>query len=119
MEATALITRFTRLVHPSPARGPRVDRAAVISLRIAGRDESAAIERLAQLSERPVPSGRSLVAEVDGEVRAALPLTSRQLLVDPFLPSVEVRELLTLRAAQLDADGNPVARERATTGPRR
>ena len=84
MEATALITRLTRLVHARDAAPPRVDRGAVISLRIAGRDEDAAIERLAQL-------------------------------VDPFHPSAEVRELLTLRAAQLDEDGNVVAREAATT----
>jgi hypothetical protein len=116
MEATALIHRLTRLVHPSPPRAPREDRGAVISLRLAGRDECAAIERLAELSERPVPSGRSLVAEVDGEVRAALPLSSRQLLVDPFHPSAEVRELLTLRAAQLDADGNLIARGPAPSG---
>jgi hypothetical protein len=115
MEATALITRLTRLVHARDAAPPRVNRGAVISLRIAGRDEDAAIERLAQLAERPVPSGRALVAEVDGELRAALPLSSRQLLVDPFHPSAEVRELLTLRAAQLDEDGNVVAREAATT----
>jgi hypothetical protein len=115
MEGTALITRLTRLVHSRHAALPRVDRRAVISLRIAGRDEDAAIERLAQLAERPVPSGRALVAEVDGELRAALPLSSRQLLVDPFHPSAEVRELLTLRAAQLDEDGNVVALEAATT----
>jgi hypothetical protein len=116
MEATALMTRLTRLVHPSHASPPRVDRRAVISLRIAGHDEDAAIERLAQLSELPVPSGRALVAEVDGELRAALPLSTRQLLVDPFHPSAEVRELLTLRAAQLDEDGNVVAPEAATCG---
>ena len=88
----------------------------MISLRIAGRDEDAALERLAQLAERPLPSGRALVAEVDGELRAALPLSSRQLLVDPFHPSAEVRELLKLRAAQLDEDGNVIVRDAAATG---
>jgi hypothetical protein len=116
MATTALISRLTRLVHPSHAGPPRVDRGAVISLRIAGRDEQPALARLAELSERPVPSGRALVAEVDGELRAALPLASRQLLVDPFHPSAEVRELLTLRAAQLDEDGNLIAREPAASG---
>lgn len=77
---------------------------AVISIRIAGRDEAAAIERLAELSERPVPLGRSLVAEVDGRVRAALPLADGTLLSDPFEPSVEICQLLHLRAAQLDAN---------------
>jgi hypothetical protein len=116
MEAPALITRLTRLVHPSHAGPPRVGRGSVISLRIAGRDEDAALERLAQLAERPLPSGRALVAEVDGELRAALPLSSRQLLVDPFHPSAEVRELLKLRAAQLDEDGNVIVRDAAASG---
>jgi hypothetical protein len=48
-----------------------------------------------------VPSGRALVAEVDGELWAALPLATGKMLVDPFRPSSEVQQLLSLRATQL------------------
>jgi hypothetical protein len=98
---TALSRLARRAVRSGSARPPHVCSGSVISIRLAGHDEDAAIERLAQLSERPVPAGRSLVAEVDGEVRAALPLASGPMLVDPFHPSSEVLELLSLRASQL------------------
>ena len=105
MTATAVLATLARRVGRSSgaARAPQVERQAVISIRLAGRDEEAAIERLAQLSERPVPTGRSLIAEVDGEVWAALPLSRETMLVDPFRPSSEVEQLLSLRAAQLAA----------------
>jgi hypothetical protein len=51
-----------------------------------------------------VPAGRALIAEVDGEVWAALPLASGKAIVDPFRPSSEIRQLLTLRASQLELD---------------
>jgi hypothetical protein len=98
---TALSRLARRAVRSSSARPPYVCSGAVISIHLARRDEDAAIARLAQLSERPVPAGPSLVAEVDGQIRAALPLTTGPMLVDPFHPSTEVRELLSLRAAQL------------------
>jgi hypothetical protein len=72
-------------------------------LRVADRTEEPAIERLAALSGRPIPSGRYLVAEVDGAVWAALPLDGGEPIGDPFLPALEVKELLSLRAAQLEA----------------
>jgi hypothetical protein len=73
----------------------------VISIRLAGDDEGVALERLAQLAERPVPQGRVLLAEVDGELRAAWPLEAGAPLIDPFSPSFEVQQLLSLRAAQM------------------
>jgi hypothetical protein len=104
MTATAVLNALARRGRSSTARAPHVARGAVISIRLAGRDEDAVIERLAQLTERPVPSGRTLIAEVDGEVVAALPLAGREALVDPFKPSSEVQQLLALRANQLERD---------------
>jgi hypothetical protein len=104
MTAPAALSRLARrAVRSSSVRPPHVCSGAVISIRLAGAAEDAAIARLAQLSERPIPVGRSLVAEVDGQLLAALPLASGPMLVDPFRPSCEVLELLTLRAAQLAA----------------
>jgi hypothetical protein len=104
MTATAVLTSLARRGRSSTARPPHVARGAVISIRLAGIEEEAALERLAQLAERPLPSGRTLVAEVDGVLWAALPLASRTPLVDPFRPSSEVQQLLELRAAQLELD---------------
>lgn len=104
MTATAVLQSLARRGRSSTARAPHVDRCAVISIRLAGADEAAALERLAQLAERPVPTGRTLVAEVDGELWAALSLATRSPLVDPFRPSSEIQQLLTLRATQLELD---------------
>lgn len=104
MTALAVLNSLARRGRSSTARAPQVARAAVISIRLAGREEQAAIERLAELAERPTPSGRALVAEVDGELWAALPLPTGALIVDPFRPSSEIRQLLTLRASQLELD---------------
>ena len=100
--------RRTTAVSPAAAdrvrRVPHVARGAVISIHLVESGQSAALKRLAQLAEGPAPSGRALVAEVDGELWAALPLVSGKMLVDPFRPSSEVQQLLSLRAAQLRRD---------------
>jgi hypothetical protein len=71
------------------------------SLARRGRSSAARAPHVAQLAESPLPSGRALVAEVDGELWAALPLATGKMLVDPFRPASEVQQLLSLRAAQL------------------
>ncbi len=103
MTATAVLARMARRGR-SAARAPHVPGAAAISIRVADSGDAAAIARLAQLAESDVPTGPALVAEVDGEVWAALPLGSERALVDPFRPSCEIRQLLRLRAAQLERD---------------
>lgn len=87
----------------SEARPPALGPATTITLRLSDRADEPAIERLGRLSERQIPSGRNLVAEVDGQIWAALPLSGGEPIGDPFLPALEVKELLSLRAAQLDA----------------
>jgi hypothetical protein len=82
-------------------RPPRVQQAARIAIRLAREDETTALQRLAWLSERPLRGGRTLVAEVDGELLAALPLAGGPALADPFRPTAELSALLELRARQL------------------
>ena len=66
-------------------------------------DDGAALRRLAALDDARALRGDALVAEVDGEIRAALSLTDRRAIADPFRPTAELVELLRTRAAQLHA----------------
>ena len=63
-----------------------------------------ALARLASLDSAPAPLGRVLVAEVDGALRAALPLHGGTAIADPFVETAHVVELLRTHAAALDAD---------------
>jgi hypothetical protein len=99
------------------ARPPALAAAASITVRLADRGDQAAIERLAELSDRLAPSGRYLVADVDGQLWAALPLSGGETLADPFLPAQEVKALLSLRAAQLDARKGAWDRETPKLAP--
>ncbi len=99
------IGRLGQRARPSDpdAVAPTLAAGNVITLRVVQQDADGELERLAQLSGVERPSGPSLVAEVNGEARAALPLAGGTVLADPFHPSTELGSLLTLRLAQLDA----------------
>jgi hypothetical protein len=73
-----------------------------VTIRCAGSADVRALERLAALEHRPLPTEESaLVAEVDGEVRAARWLDSGRVLSDPFRPTAELVSLLEVRADHL------------------
>jgi hypothetical protein len=74
-----------------------------IEIRLAGDDDGPAIDRLAALDSKRRPAGGVLLAEVDGEPRAALPLEGGAVVADPFHPTADLVALLELRARQLDA----------------
>jgi hypothetical protein len=81
--------------------------APQVVIRAAAPADEAAIERLAQLEGIPRPQASVvLLAEIDGEVHAALPLPRGSAIADPFRPTVELVEMLKLRAAQLR--GEPI-----------
>jgi hypothetical protein len=90
-------------VSAGEARPPRIGATAAITLRLAARSEEPAIEKLGELSGRERTSGRYLVADVDGEPWSALPVLGSDALSDPFRPAMELKVLLSQRAAQLDA----------------
>jgi len=73
----------------------------VVALRLCTVADDAALERLAILEGRPAPAGRYVVAELDGEVVAAVSLVTGAVLADPFRRTVQLRPLLALRAGQL------------------
>jgi hypothetical protein len=72
-----------------------------IELRLCRASDDPALDRLAELSEQPVPFGRLVVALVNGSLVAALPLGGGCTLRDPFAKTVHLIPLLELRAKQL------------------
>jgi hypothetical protein len=89
-------------------RGVREDRMASVTVRRFAERDIEAIQRLAALDGKPIPSGGVLVAEQAGELVAALPLDGSQPLADPFKPTADVVELLRVSARQLrEASGAP------------
>jgi hypothetical protein len=75
-----------------------------LTLRYASAADTEGLRFLAALDSASAPSGPALVAEVDGRLRAALPLDGGAPIADPFHRGVELIELLRIRAAQLRRD---------------
>jgi hypothetical protein len=97
----------TRAERHRRARRPRapspVPRDVAVTIRRALPEDRSALERIAQLEGRPLPSGAALVAEVDGRVVAARWLDGGATLSDPFQPTSELIALLDARARHLGA----------------
>lgn len=72
-----------------------------VTLRYAGAADASALRRLAELDSASAPQGAALVAEVDGRLRAALPLDGGVPIADPLHRGAELIELLRVRAGQL------------------
>jgi hypothetical protein len=70
-------------------------------------DPNESIERLAQLDSTRCPRGRLLVAAVDGEPRAALPLERGREIANPFHRTAELVSLLVLRRTQMNGRSAP------------
>ncbi len=81
-----------------------------ITIRAAHGGDGAAVARLAALDSAEVPGGELLLAEVGGELQAALSLDDGAVIADPFRRTAELVRLLALRAELL---------ARPTTGRRR
>jgi hypothetical protein len=86
-------------------------RPGTVLIRSTRPEDERALVRLAQLEGRPrLRRFRVLVAEVQGEVLAALPLGGGEPIADPFRPTAPLVEMLKLRAAQLDRSPQPEPR---------
>jgi hypothetical protein len=79
-----------------------------VTLRYAFPDDASALARLAALDSASVPAGQLLVAEVGGELWAALSLSDGGAIADPFRRTVALVALLRERAAQLSAPAPPL-----------
>jgi hypothetical protein len=71
-----------------------------LTIRRADLADLAALDRLAALDSTSAPTGDTLVAEVAGELWAALEVHSGRAIADPFRPSGELVELLRLHARE-------------------
>ena len=103
---------FSRRHTLEPATGPNQ-----VTMRRAQRDDAAALARLAALDCGRIPAGDLLVAEVDGELWAAVSVGCDGAIADPFRPSAGIVRLLRMRAAQLDVAARAVGREPSRPQP--
>ncbi|MEA2321688.1 MAG: hypothetical protein QOD81_1538 [Solirubrobacteraceae bacterium] len=87
---------------------------AAITIRAAVAEDDQALRRLAQLDGARLPHGHIVVAEVDGEMRAAMRVADRAYISDPFYPSRDLVALLDVRARRLRQE-TMTLRERART----
>src|SRR5450755_905 len=72
-----------------------------ITLRRAGDSDARALATLAELDSQRLPDDEFLIGEVAGEPWAALGIGSGVLVADPYRPTVELVELLRLRARSM------------------
>jgi hypothetical protein len=101
-----------RDLREAAGRSRRTDATPVtrVTLRYASAADAERLRQLAVLDSADVPAGPALVAEVDGRLRAALPLDGTGPIADPFHRGSELIELLRLRAHQLGRQTRPPQR---------
>ena len=91
------------------SRIPAATEPEDLIIRLSRPADVPAVQRLAALDSRPAPAGDVVLAEVRGELWAAVPVDRGdrvQAIADPFRPTAEIVRLLSLRAAQLRGDGD-------------
>jgi hypothetical protein len=72
-----------------------------VNVRLMRPEDRPALVRLAALDSAAAGFGAYLVAEVEGELWAAVPLAGGGVLADPFRPTADLVELLQVRAGQM------------------
>jgi hypothetical protein len=80
------------------------------TIRRASADDASAIARLAALDSASPPTGELLLAEVDGELWAAVAIESGAGIADPFRPSGDLVELLHFRLERMRSEPAGLAR---------
>lgn len=99
--AAALRRLADRLEPAQPEVSLAASSSGGIVIRRSRAGDHSAVARLARLDSKPVPAGPLLVAEVDGELEAALPVLGGPAVANPFRPTAHLVSLLALRARQL------------------
>jgi hypothetical protein len=95
------IATLRRSARPRKRTEPVRVESPDIELRMCKTADDPEIDRLAALSEVPVPYGRLVVALLDGKLVAALPLNGDPAIRDPFVKTAPLVRLLEVRAEQL------------------
>ncbi|MBV9001017.1 MAG: hypothetical protein JO304_18285 [Solirubrobacterales bacterium] len=83
-----------------------------MTLRVARPGDDEALARLAALVSAAPLSPPVLIAEIGGEMRAALSLSDDKVVADPFQHTLAAQQLLRARAAQLQGNRRPSWRRR-------
>ena len=92
-----------RLSHSraQPWRAATAERS--VTLRFGSPADEGPLARLAALDSSAPPAHPVLLAEVDGQLRAAIALTGGAVVADPFHPTADLIDLLRARTRQLEA----------------
>ena len=81
-----------------------------IAIRPATPADGRILMRLAALDSAPIPFGPVLLAEVDGEAKAALSLRDDRAIADPFARTEELIQLLRVHARAIaETEERPAA----------
>jgi hypothetical protein len=89
-----------------------------LTIRTATTSDEFAVRRLAVLDSAFPPTGEVLLAEMDGELWAALSVDTGAAVADPFRPSGDLVDLLRFRADGLNGDARTRRGVRAHLVPR-
>jgi hypothetical protein len=94
--------------HAEPRGGPeprsvlnRVSQDAPLTIRHATAADFPALERLAALDSRRIPTGELFVAEAEGRLLAATSLDTGAIVADPFEHTASIVELLRAHAGSV------------------
>lgn len=68
-----------------------------IIIRAATAEDVAHLRRVAALDGRSMPEGEVLVAEEQGELRAAIEVATGRVIANPFAPTARLVELLRIQ----------------------
>jgi hypothetical protein len=93
----------TSHIHVEGFRRPAVELPESVLVRRAAPRDDARIRTLARLDDRRLPGGPFIVAELGGEIVAALSLKTRAVVADPFRRTADAGALLRMRADQIAA----------------
>ena len=110
MQITDILKRLRGPVHSVPV-------GADVTLRYARDEDAEALAVLAALDSSRALGGAVIVAEVDGELWAAVSLDDGRTIANPFRPSGELSFRLAERARELDRAARRKPRRTRTLRP--
>jgi hypothetical protein len=90
--------RFRRDAHVADEPAAAQRRSEPVTIRHARPADLQSLQRLAGLDSRRVPSGELFVAEVGGDLVAAVSIDTGAVIADPFEPTAAVVDLLRVHA---------------------